>query len=178
MNSRARGADSSVRWVPIAGLTELARALLGERRGDRDVIPARVGDRVTALAKQWAAHGFTPETVHPWMDLEPAAAALLAARGISPASLQQHIVATQAGNTSLWRAVASGALSAADAVNQLDAASPPVPTAVAPAPSPVVPVVSAMAPAPAVFSHPVAAPDPDNTDRRRRSMPAQTPFRA
>ncbi|MET7399421.1 hypothetical protein ABZS66_38655 [Dactylosporangium sp. NPDC005572] len=94
MNSRARGADSSVRWVPIAGLTELARALLGERRGDRDVIPAHVGDRVTALAKQWAAHGFTPETVHPWVDLGPAAAALLAARGISPAALQQHIVAT------------------------------------------------------------------------------------
>jgi hypothetical protein len=50
MNTRGRGVDSPVNWVPIAGLTELARALLGDRRGDRDVIPEHVRDRVTALA--------------------------------------------------------------------------------------------------------------------------------
>jgi hypothetical protein len=152
--------------VPIAGLTELARALLGDGLGDRDVIPEHVSDRVTALAKQWAAHGFTAETVRAWRDLDPAAAARLQAHGISPAALQQHIVATPTGSTSLWQAVISGALSAAEAVNQLQAAGPPEPTA------------RPAMPAPAVFSHPVAALDPDNADRRARSMPPQTPFRA
>ncbi|WP_433611421.1 hypothetical protein ACQP2P_44220 [Dactylosporangium sp. CA-139114] len=84
--------------MPIAGLTELARALLGDRRGDRDVIPEHVSDRVNALAKQWAAHGFTAETVRPWKDLDPAAAARLHAHGASPSALQQHTVATRTRN--------------------------------------------------------------------------------
>ncbi|WP_432981928.1 hypothetical protein [Dactylosporangium sp. CA-233914] len=161
--------------MPIAGLTELARALLGDRIGDRDVIPEHVRDRVTALAGQWAAHGFTAETVRAWKDLDPAAAARLHAHGISPAALQQHTVVTPAGSTSLWQAVTSGALSAAEAVNHLQAAGSPEPTARPSAPSP---AVSTPRPAPAVFSHPVAALDPDNADRRAKSTPPQTLFRA
>jgi hypothetical protein len=160
--------DSPVSWVPIAGLTDLARALLGDRRGDRDVIPAHVRDRVTALAKQWAAHGFTAETVPAWKDLDPAAAALLQARGVSPEALRQHSIATPTGSTTLWQAVTSRALSAEEAVERLQPAQRPAP---APAPA-----VSAPRPAPAVFSHPVAEPDPDNADRRGRSTPRQTPF--
>ncbi|GAA4260439.1 hypothetical protein [Dactylosporangium darangshiense] len=161
--------------MPIAGLTELARALLGDRRGDRDAIPGHVRDRITALAERWAAHGFTAETVHVWKDLDPAAAARLHAHGISAAALQQHTVVTPMGSTSLWQAVISGTLSAAEAVNELRAAGPPEPTARLSTPSP---AVSTPRPAPAVFSHPVADLDPDSADRRGKSTPTQTPFRA
>jgi hypothetical protein len=164
MNARGRGADSPVAWVPIAELSELARALLGDGRGDRDVIPEHVRDRVTALAEQWAAHGFTAETVRPWKDLDPAAAARLHGHGISPTTLQQQTVVTPAGSISMWQAVISGALSAAEVVNRLQATGSPEP--------------SAPRPAPAVFSHPVAALEPDNSDRRGRSTPPQTPFRS
>src|SRR4051794_32412552 len=99
MNARGRGADSPVRWVPIAELPELARALLGDGRGDRDVIPEHVSDRVTRLAEQWAAHGFTAETVGPWKDLDPVAAARLRAGGASPSALQRHTVTTPTGTT-------------------------------------------------------------------------------
>jgi hypothetical protein len=175
MNARGREADSPVHWVPIAGLTELARALLGDRRGDRDVIPEHVGDRVTALAKQWAAHGFTAETVSAWKDLDPAVAARLHAHGITPAALQQHLVTSRTGSISLWRAVASGALSAAEAIKELQPAGPPEPAAGRSGPAP---AVSAPRPAPAVFSHPASALESGNADRRSRSTPPQTPFRA
>jgi hypothetical protein len=110
-----------------------------------------------------AAHGFTVKTVLASKDLDPAAAARLHAHGISPAALQQHIVATPTGSTSLWQAVTSGALSAAEAVNQHQAAGPPEPAA---RPSTSAPAASTPRPAPAVFSHPVAALDPDNAHRR------------
>src|SRR5699024_8542578 len=77
----ARDTDATVRWVPVADLDDLARALLGDL-GGRDVVPQHVADRVTALAERWAAHGFTPRTVRPWTDLDPATAALLTARGV------------------------------------------------------------------------------------------------
>jgi hypothetical protein len=168
MNGRGREVDVPVSWVPIAGLGDLARALLGEGRGDRDVIPDHVHDRVTALAKQWGAHGFTAETVGAWKDLDPAAAALLHARGVTPAVLQRHTVATPAGDISLWRAVISGALSAAEALDELPEEGPPAPP----------PAASMPRPAPAVFSHPVAALEPGDADRRGKSTPPQTPFRA
>ncbi|WP_426512945.1 hypothetical protein ACPPVO_21240 [Dactylosporangium sp. McL0621] len=171
MNARGRSGDEPVNWVPIAGLTELGRALLGDRRGDRDVIPEHVRDRVTALAEQWAAHGFTAETVHAWKDLNPAAAAHLKAHGISPAALQRHTVVTPTGRLTLWQAVNSGALSAAEAVNELQAAGPPEPAA-----RPSTPAPAAPRPAPALFSHPEAALDPDTGDRRERSTPHHTPF--
>jgi hypothetical protein len=171
MNRRARDADVPVRWVPIAELSELARALLGERRDDRDVIPEHVADRVGALAKQWAAHGFTAQTVEPWVDLKPAAAALLASRGISPETLRRHTVAGEAGETSLWQAVLSGVVSAAEAADRIDGSAAPEPAAEATPPP-----VSGTRPAPALFSHPTAELEPDTSDRRRRSMPPQTPF--
>jgi hypothetical protein len=106
--------------------------------------------------------------VHAWKDLDPAVAARLHADGITPADLRQHTVVTPAGSTSLWQAVTSGALSAAEAVKQLRAAGPSTPP----------PAASTPRPAPAVFSHPVAALEADNGERRDKSMPRQTPFQA
>jgi hypothetical protein len=168
MSGREREVDSPVSWVPIAGLSELARALLGDGRGDRDVVPDHVRDRVAALAEQWAAHGFTAETVGPWKDLDPAAAARLHAGGVTPSVLQRHTVATPGGRISLWRAVISGALSAAEALNELQAEESSAPP----------PAASMPRPAPAVFSHPVAALEPGDADRRGKSTPPQTPFRS
>lgn len=163
----------SVNWVPIAELTDLAQALLGEGRGDRDVIPAHVRDRIVALAEQWAACGFTAETVGPWADLDPAAASLLVAAGFTPDALQRHVVAVRGGETSLWSALVSGALSAQEVVDRFQPPGMSDPTAAVPAtPS----AGSAPRPAPAVFSHPVDPLQPDDTDQRGRSTPQRTPF--
>lgn len=159
--------------MPIAGLTDLARVLLGEVRGDRDVIPERVRDRIVALAERWAAHGFTAETVGGWVDLDPSVASVLAASGCTPDALRQHVVVTPGGETSLWQAVASGALSAQEAIDQLptpgtsDLATSGVGASSA---------ASMPRPAPAVFSHPVDPPERDDTDQRGRSTPRRTPF--
>ncbi|MDG6103200.1 hypothetical protein Daura_16980 [Dactylosporangium aurantiacum] len=101
--------------MPITELTELARALLGERPSGRDVVPAQVAERISHLAAQWAAHGFTAATVGPWTDLRPAAAAVLAAAGATPQALERHVITTAGTTTTLWRAVCTGTMSAEDA---------------------------------------------------------------
>jgi hypothetical protein len=168
LNIRARRTDAAVGWVPVAGLSDLARALLGDRRDGRDDIPVHVRDRVVALAEQWAAHGFTAQTVGAWTDLEPSDAGVLAAAGYSPPVLQRHVVATAEGGTSLWLAVTSGALTAQEAVDELRAAGVSGEPAATGGSTPRV--------APAVFSHPAAEPARDTTDQRSRSMPQRTPF--
>ncbi|MEV0128679.1 hypothetical protein AB0H83_09445 [Dactylosporangium sp. NPDC050688] len=124
------GGDAATRWVPITELTELARALLGERPSGRDVVPAQVAERISHLAAQWAAHGFTAATVGPWTDLRPAAAAVLAATGATPQSLERHVVTVAGTTTTLWRAVCTGAMSAEDAAAACKpAAAKPAPDA-------------------------------------------------
>ncbi|GAA3296577.1 MULTISPECIES: hypothetical protein [Dactylosporangium] len=151
--------------MPIDELSELARALVGERLNGRDVVPAHVRDRLVALAGRWAAHGFTAQTVADWVDLEPEAAALLVAAGAGPAELRRQVVTTPEGEMSLWQAVVSGALSAQQAADRLPAAKTPEP--------PAAPRV-----APAVFSHPPDASERDATDQRSRSRPQGTPFQS
>lgn len=119
--------DTAVRWVPITELTELARALLGERPSGRDVVPIQVAERISRLAAQWAAHGFTAATVRPWVDLQPAAAAVLTAAGATPEALDRHVVTKGGTTTTLWRAVSSGALSAEDAVAAFKPGATPAP---------------------------------------------------
>jgi hypothetical protein len=124
-NADASGGDTAGRWVPITELTELARALLGERPSGRDVVPIQVAERISRLAAQWATHGFTAATVRPWVDLPPAAAAVLAAAGATPEALDRHVVTTGGTTTTLWRAVSSGALSAEEAVAAFKPAAAP-----------------------------------------------------
>ncbi|WP_173070300.1 hypothetical protein [Phytohabitans houttuyneae] len=64
-------------------LSPMARALLSDDLGGRDVVPGHVADRVAERAEEWITHGFTVETVRAWQDLPPAAAAYLAERGSS-----------------------------------------------------------------------------------------------
>jgi hypothetical protein len=80
--ARRRGARD--RWVPVAELSPMARALLSDDLGGRDVVPGHVADRVAERADEWLAHGFTVETVRGWQDLPPAAAAYLSERGVQP----------------------------------------------------------------------------------------------
>lgn len=124
------GGDAATWWVPISELTELATALLGERPSGRDVVPAQVAERISHLAAQWAAHGFTAATVGPWTDLRPAAAAVLAAAGATPQALERHVVTVAGTTTTLWRAVCTGAMSAEDAAAAFSpAVSEPAPDA-------------------------------------------------
>ncbi|WP_327003332.1 hypothetical protein OHA72_51065 [Dactylosporangium sp. NBC_01737] len=111
--------------MPITELTELARALLGERPSGRDVVPAQVAERISRLAAQWATHGFNSATVRPWVDLQPAAAAVLAAAGATPEALDRHVVTTAGTTTTLWRAVSSGAMSAEEAAAAFKPAAAP-----------------------------------------------------
>ncbi|WP_345539456.1 hypothetical protein [Phytohabitans rumicis] len=89
----ARRRGSRTQWVPVADLSPMAQALLSEDLGGRDVVPGHVADRVTERAEQWVAHGFTVETVRPWQDLAPAAAAFLAERGVDPRVLDLPVEA-------------------------------------------------------------------------------------
>ena len=85
--SAANGAPrraSRTRWCPVGDLSPLARALLSDDLGGRDVVPQHVADRVNAEAEQWASQGFTAETVRPWADLPPAAAGYLAQQKVDP----------------------------------------------------------------------------------------------
>ncbi|MEV4513280.1 hypothetical protein AB0K00_30425 [Dactylosporangium sp. NPDC049525] len=113
--------------MPITELTELARALLGERPSGRDVVPVQVAERISRLAAQWATHGFTATTVRPWVDLQPAAAKVLAAAGATPEALDRHVVTTAGTTTTLWRAVSSGAMSAEDAAAAFKPGATPAP---------------------------------------------------
>jgi hypothetical protein len=124
-NADVSGGDTAVRWVPITELTELARALLGERPSGRDVVPVQVAERISRLAAQWAAHGFNAATVRPWVDLQPAAAAVLAAAGATPEALDRHVVTAAGTTTTLWRAVSSGAMAAEDAAVAFKPAAAP-----------------------------------------------------
>jgi hypothetical protein len=106
-----RHAGSTVRWTPVAGLSPLARALLNDDLGGRETVPGHVADRVTAEAQVWAEHGFTAETVRPWTDLSPVAAAYLAERGVSPRVLELPVeVARSPAPIALKLAIASGLL--------------------------------------------------------------------
>ncbi|GAB3830144.1 hypothetical protein ACFPIJ_31485 [Dactylosporangium cerinum] len=126
-NSDVSGGGMDVRWVPITELTELARALLGERPSGRDVVPAQVAERISRLAAQWAANGFTAATVRPWADLPPAAAKVLAAAGATPEALDRHVVTVAGTTTTLWRAVSSGGMTGEEAAAAFKpaAATPP-----------------------------------------------------
>jgi hypothetical protein len=123
--SVATGDEAGVRWVPITELTDLARALLGERPSGRDVVPVQVAERISRLAAQWAAQGFTAATVRPWVDLPPAAAAVLAKAGATPDGLERHVITTAGTTTTLWRALAAGTISAEEAVAALAAPAAP-----------------------------------------------------
>lgn len=179
----ARSQDTPVAWVPISQLSPLARALLGDL-GDRDVVPGHVADRVTALARQWAASGFTDRTVHLWEDLQPADAALLNNRGVDPALLDRPVGRSA---TTFRRAIAAGKLSAADAADRLmKAAGEEAPGA---APKGAAAPTNAAAPkdnepeepkesGPAssgLFSHQIGD-YPDNTPTGQRPKPTHTPF--
>ena len=119
------GGGTAGRWVPVTKLTELAQALLGERPSGRDEVPLQVAERISRLAAQWAANGFTAATVRPWTDLQPAAAAVLAAAGATPEALDRHVVTAGGTTTTLWRAVSSGAMTAEAAAAAFKPAAPP-----------------------------------------------------
>ena len=74
-------------------LSPLARALLSDDLGGRDVVPAHVASRVTAQADEWSAHGFDAETLRPWQDMDPATAAYLVERGVEPRVLDLPVAA-------------------------------------------------------------------------------------
>ncbi|WP_148083381.1 hypothetical protein [Micromonospora sp. Llam0] len=148
------------RWYPVDQLSPLARALLSDDLGGRDVVPQHVADRVNAEADQWASHGFTEQTVRPWRDLPPAAAGHLAGRQVDPRVLDLP-VAVVAGTppVPLRIAIVTGRLPAERAYELLvltgehrpavpAAGNPPPP---APEPSRTRPVT------PVLFSH--AQPD-------------------
>lgn len=99
------------KWVPVGELSALARALLSDDLGGRDVVPGHVADRAAGQAEEWAAHGFTDQTVRPWKEAAPADAAYLVARGVDPRVLDLPIVA-YAGSApvSLRMAITSGRL--------------------------------------------------------------------
>lgn len=93
---RERGTGDSARrpgdrFVPVDQLPPLARALLSEDLGGRDVVPARLADRVTEQADEWASYGFTETTVRPWRELTPEAANYLASRGVDPGVLSLSV---------------------------------------------------------------------------------------
>jgi len=136
------------RWHPVADLPALARALLSEDLGGRDVVPRHVADRVTAEATEWAKHGFTEDTVRPWKDLPPAAAGHLAGHQVDPRVLDLP-VAVVAGTAPvpLRLAISSGRLTAERAYQLLVLTgehTPPGSTAdqlTPPPPRPVTPVL-------------------------------------
>ncbi|SDY94927.1 hypothetical protein SAMN05444365_104275 [Micromonospora pattaloongensis] len=109
----ARQASPRTRWVPVDELSAVARALLSEDLGGRDVVPQHVADRVSAQAAEWVEEGFTAETVRPWKDADvpPAAAAYLARRGVEPRVLDLPAgVFPGAAPVALRLAIASGRL--------------------------------------------------------------------
>ncbi|MEJ3746603.1 hypothetical protein WEI85_28085 [Actinomycetes bacterium KLBMP 9797] len=158
------------KWVPVEELSPLARALLSDDLGGRDVVPGHVAQRVTAQAEEWSAHGFTAETLRPWQELAPAEAAYLKERGVDPRVLDLPIAAfANSGPVALRLAITTGRTTVERAYELLVLtgehlpAAPPalpatVPTAQITAPRPVAPVL---------FSH--AAPPEETRDVRRPS---------
>ncbi|MFC7550597.1 hypothetical protein [Plantactinospora sp. GCM10030261] len=98
------------RWVPVASLAPLARALLSDDLGGRAEVPRHVAQRVTDEADRWSAYGFsTADAVRAWSDVPPAAAAYLAERRVPPEVLD---LPTTVGRASvpLKLAIATGVL--------------------------------------------------------------------
>lgn len=155
-----RTAAPRTRWVPVQELSPLARALLSDDLGGRDAVPGHVADRVTAQADEWLAHGFAADTVRPWQDLPPAAAAYLAERGVDPRVLDLPVDAFPgAPPVALRLAITAGRLPVERAYELLvltgehETPQPPPPTK--PATNVAPPV------APLLFSH--AAPEDDTS---------------
>jgi hypothetical protein len=191
MTARARDVQPPVRWVPVSQLSPLARALLSDDLGGRDVVPERVADRVTGLATEWAASGFTTDTVRPWVDLPPATARSLASGGVDPAALDLPVrISPTTAPVTLRQALVAGLLSPDQVHDRLAPgvrgrgkrpapAAPPVtnPTATPAATPSDTPAAQPETPAaPALFSHPVD--ELDHGDRSRRPKPSQSPFSA
>ena len=110
-SAAVRHAGPEVRWTPVDQLPELARALLSDDLGGREAVPRHVAERVLAEAEAWAGHGFTAETVRPWLDLPPAAAAYLLDRAVHPRVLELPVqVARPGAPVALGLAIASGQL--------------------------------------------------------------------
>lgn len=155
-----RPAAARTKWVPVEDLSPLARALLSDDLGGRDVVPAHVAQRVTAQAEEWSAHGFTAQTVKPWQDLPPAAAAYLAERGVEPRVLDLPIgVFANARPVALRLAITTGRMTAERAYELLVLTGEHVPPAPRPAAQPAKPAAPRPV-APVLFSH--AAPQEEN----------------
>ncbi len=144
-------------WVPVDDLSALARALLSEDLGGRDAVPRHVADRVTRQAGEWAANGFTEQTVRPWKDAPPAAAAYLATRGVNPAVLELPVdLLPGAPAVSLRSAIGSGRVPVERAYELLVLTGhhrPPPAAQPGPRSRPVI--------APLIFSHPEPRQDRD-----------------
>lgn len=97
------------RWVPVSELSALARSLLSDDLGGRDAVPRHVAARVAGQAEEWAAHGFTEQTIRPWRDVPPASAAYLSSRGVDPGVLALPVdVRPGTPPVSLGSAISSG----------------------------------------------------------------------
>jgi hypothetical protein len=104
-----RRTGAPTKWVPVDQLSTVARALLSDDLGGRDVVPRHVADRVTRQAIEWEEQGFTAETVRPWRDVPPAAAGYLVQRGVSPRVLDLPVDAIAgAAPVALRLAIESG----------------------------------------------------------------------
>lgn len=146
----------------------MARALLSDDLGGRDVVPGHVADRVAERAEEWLAHGFTVETVRAWQDLPPAAAAYLSERGVEPRVLDLPVDAFPgAAPVPLRIAISTERIPVERAYQLLVLTGEHEPTAPPPAPPPPPPPEPSERPparpvAPVLFSH--ARPEED--DRR------------
>jgi hypothetical protein len=135
------------RWVPVSELSALAQALLSDDLGGRDAVPRHVAERATAQAEEWAALGFTEQTVRPWRDAPPATAGYLAARGVDPGVLDLPIdVRAGSPPISLRSAIGAGRMTVERAYELLVLTGQHQPPAAA-APKP------RHAVAPVIFSH-------------------------
>lgn len=144
----------------------MARALLSDDLGGRDVVPGHVADRVSERAEEWLTHGFTVETVRPWQDLPPAAAAYLAERGVQPRVLDLPVDAFPgAAPVPLRIAISTERIPVERAYQLLVLTGEHQPTAPPPAPPPPPPPPPSEKPpvrpiAPVLFSH--ARPEEEN----------------
>ncbi|MEV1289170.1 hypothetical protein [Micromonospora sp. NPDC049679] len=177
-DSDTRRAAPRTRWVPVEQLSAMARALLSDDLGGRDVVPQHVADRVSAQAAEWIDEGFTEDTVRLWKDADvpPAAAAYLARRGVDPRVLDLPAgVFPGAAPVALRLAIASGRLPVERAYELLvitgEHTPPRQPGGTGPADEPSAPPTGAPPPrpvAPVIFSHAPIDPAP-----RRRAAPEQ-----
>jgi hypothetical protein len=169
MNVRSKTPDQPVRWVPIKDLPPLACVFLGDDLGGREVVPAHVADRVTALSAEWENEGFTEQTVQPWIGLPAPLAGALVRLGVAPAMLDVQVtdlpggIVAGSGPMTVRQAVIAGLLSAEQVAGLVAQAPEGSPGETGPAQ-----VV------PAVFSHPVD--EFDHSPRRSSPQPSGSPF--